>query len=303
MKIEEKDIIRKTHYGLNIYSHVLRQYYPDEIVISLSGKKCKAARNPFKDSNETLNIYLRNWVFIYEDVTDNSFKGNPFSFAALHYKLSGDELLQKLNEELHLHIGENQDFYRNKLTGSYEKTEIVIPKCSYFKCPVSNTLPEKEVDLKYIGNLIKYDQFKNQTEKLRSISNPKEARAYKAQNFDYVTFSGTFTKRNDKALINHSGLITIDFDRIKDILKLKNALLQDEYFNTELMFVSPSGNGLKWIIPIDLSKVNHQDYFKAVSNYIQHTYNLKVDKSGKDISRACFLPYDKHVYINPKYLQ
>jgi hypothetical protein len=33
------------------------------------------------------------------------------------------------------------------------------------------------------------------------------------------------------------------------------------------------------------------------------TYQLEVDKSGKDISRACFLPYDSEVFINPKYLQ
>ena len=41
MEIREKDILDKTHYGLNIYSHVLRQYYSDEIVIHLSGKQCK----------------------------------------------------------------------------------------------------------------------------------------------------------------------------------------------------------------------------------------------------------------------
>lgn len=59
--------------------------------------------------------------------------------------------------------------------------------------------------------------------------------------------------------------------------------------------------GLKWIIPIDLSEVNHQEYFKAVANYIHSNYGLEVDQSGKDISRACFLPHDPNVYLNPKY--
>jgi phosphoribosylformimino-5-aminoimidazole carboxamide ribonucleotide (ProFAR) isomerase len=42
----------------------------------------------------------------------------------------------------------------------------------------------------------------------------EEARKFKAFNFDYVTFSGAFSKRNDKHLKKHSGLLTIDFDHI-----------------------------------------------------------------------------------------
>jgi len=56
------------------------------------------------------------------------------------------------------------------------------------------------------------------------------------------------------------------------------------------------------VIPIDLTKAGHHDYFKAVANYIQQTYQLEVDQSGKDISRACFLPQDPNIFINPKYL-
>ncbi|MCP4705467.1 MAG: VirE protein, partial [candidate division Zixibacteria bacterium] len=137
---------------------------------------------------------------------------------------------------------------------------------------------------------------------LRNTEDAKEARKYKAYNFDYVTFSGIFSKRNEKALTNHSGLLTIDFDHISNISALKKQLLKDQYFETELMFISPSGDGLKWIIPIDVTKAKHQDFFKAVSNYIRQFYQLEVDQSGKDISRACFIPHDAAAYINPKYL-
>ena len=41
--ITEKDILHETHYGLNIYAYILREYYPDEIVIRLSGKECAPA--------------------------------------------------------------------------------------------------------------------------------------------------------------------------------------------------------------------------------------------------------------------
>ncbi len=110
-----------------------------------------------------------------------------------------------------------------------------------------------------------------------------------------------FQTRNDKALISHSGLWCIDFDQLQSVDLLRNQLLRDEYFDTQMLFVSPSGDGLKWIIPIDTKQTTHSNYFAAVANYIQQTYGVEVDKSGRDISRACFLPYDPMAYINPLY--
>lgn len=46
----------------------------------------------------------------------------------------------------------------------------------------------------------------------------------------------------------------------------------------------------------------HEDYFHAVSAYCQATYGYEPDKNCKDVSRACFLPYDPDVYINPELL-
>ena len=78
--------------------------------------------------------------------------------------------------------------------------------------------------------------------------------------------------------------------------------MQDEYFETELLFVSPSGDGIKWVIPIDISKATHQDYFRAIASYIKQAYGLDIDQSGKDVSRACFIAHDAEAFINPKYL-
>lgn len=306
--IKESDILSKTHYGLNIYAHILRQYYPDETVINLSGKQCLPAKNPFNGNKQTLLLKNIDWVFVYSDSELPGFKGNPFEFAALHYKLSGDKLLEKINEELHLRIGEEPKCYFNKnLDVSNEVKTVVpkihIPKFSFFKAPVSNILPAKDITLPQAFKLIKSEKYRNNTNQLRSITSKEEARKFKASQFDYATFSGTFSKRNDKALLNHSGLLTIDFDHIPNLQELKNRLLQDEYFETGLLFVSPSGDGLKWIIPIDITENTHQNFFKAIAAYIQEVYRQEVDKSGKDISRACFLPHDPNVFINPKYLK
>ena len=152
-----------------------------------------------------------------------------------------------------------------------------------------------------IHTLITSDKYQGITTKLRTIQKAKEKRIFKANNFDYVTFSGEFERRNDNNLIKHSSLITIDFDHLPNVNEVKKQLLEDAYFETELLFTSPSGDGLKWIIKIDLSKATHQEFFKAVANYLQQTYNLEVDQSGKDISRACFLSHDPDAFLHKKH--
>ena len=177
------------------------------------------------------------------------------------------------------------------------------PLFSFFKAPVSNTKPHKAVSLLQIYNVIKGDYYKDRTQKLRTISDVVQARKFKAGNFDYCTFSGTFENRNDKALIKHSGLLCVDFDHLNSVSTLFNRLLQDDYFDTQLLFRSPSGDGLKWIIFIDTTQVTHGNFFAAVANYILQTYGVAVDKSGRDISRACFLPHDPQAFINPQFLK
>jgi hypothetical protein len=307
MELNKKAILDKTHYGLNIYAHILRSFYPDELVIHLSGKKCLPARNPFNNGKETLILENRDWVFCFQDVEKPDFTGNPFDFATMFYNLSGFDLLKKLDEDLTLGILKETRFHSpcptKKLILESIKPKVLIPKFSFFRHPVRNTIPEREISLVEVFELIKNNEYKQNTENLRQFSNKEQARKYKAEYFDYVTFSGLFSKRGDNNLLKHSGLITIDFDHISDIETLKMKLLADEYFDTEMLFISPSGDGLKWIIAIDLTKGSHLLYFKAIAAYMLKTYLLEVDKSGKDISRACFLPYDSEVFINPKYLQ
>ena len=220
---------------------------------------------------------------------------------------------------MNLHIGEKIDFYKNRNNPdnqnnhSNHSSDIVVRHFSFFKAPIRNTIPHKSICLLDAYNYIVGDYAKQRTEKLRSILSPlscgegsgersRVARQFKASTFDYCTFSGMFQTRNDKALISHSCLLCIDFDHLQSVDLLRNQLLQDEYFETQLLFVSPSGDGLKWIISIDTKQTTHSNYFTAVANYILRTYGVEVDKSGRDISRACFLPHDPQAYINPRLL-
>ena len=316
-------ILSKTHYGIGIYAHILRLYYPSETVLSLSGRTCSPTKNPFNADKSTLNIYIKkenvlgnalDKEFARHSDSENAIPaGDVFDFAELHYKQSGDELLQTLNKEMNLHIGEKFDFYANgkKSNQTPEAAQTQSPSIggvgeaffSFFKAPVQNIIPHKSISLLDAYNYIVGEYAKQRTEKLRSIKEPKQARQFKANNFDYCTFSGVFTSRNDKKIVQHSGLMAVDFDHLPNLEEVRQSLLVDEYFDTQLLFVSPSGDGLKWIISIDTKQTTHSNYFAAVANYILQTYGIEVDKSGRDISRACFLPHDPNAFINPLILE
>lgn len=82
---------------------------------------------------------------------------------------------------------------------------------------------------------------KERTEQLRGMTSHDEARLFKARHFDYCTFSGLFKSRSSSQLIQHSGLVCVDFDHVEDIPALKQQLLEHEYFDTILMFTSAFG--------------------------------------------------------------
>src|SRR5574344_1349380 len=318
-------ILSKTHSGIGIYAHILRLYYPEQTVLSLSERTCSPTKNPFNADKPTLNIFIHKENIVgnaldkerarHSDSQNAIPAGDAFDFAELHYKQSGDELLQTLNKEMNLKSGEKFDFYKNRKLNtesqnqgnqnnhSNHSSDIGETSFSFFKAPVQNIIPHKSISLLDAYNYIVGEYAKQRTEKLRGIKEPKQSRQFKANNFDYCTFSGVFTSRNDKKIVQHSGLMAVDFDHLPNLEEVRQSLLADEYFDTQLLFVSPSGDGLKWIIPIDTSATPHSEYFTAVANYILQTYGIEVDKSGRDISRACFLPHDPQAFINPIYLK
>lgn len=178
------------------------------------------------------------------------------------------------------------------------------PQFSYFNEPINNVIPFKTIALADVYRAITGDFLKEHTQHLRLTIGRAENRLYKATHFSYVTFSGIFSPtRKDENLQKHSGLIALDFDHVKNVAALKEKLLVDPCLETELLFISPNGNGIKWIVEIDISgRYSHGELFQALYNYIKKTYFIEADKNCKDISRATFLCYDPEAYINPKHL-
>ena len=111
-----------------------------------------------------------------------------------------------------------------------------------------------------------------------------------------ICFSGTFTKRADSALVNHSGLICLDFDgyaKQKELLQDKENFTKSKYVFS--VFISPSGNGLKVLVKIPADPENHTNYFNSLERHFNSTY---FDKTSKNISRVCYESYDPLIHIN-----
>jgi hypothetical protein len=173
---------------------------------------------------------------------------------------------------------------------------------SFFSSPIRSIKPSGTFTLLDAFNYITGSRATHNTYQLRAIKDSDYAKKFKASHFDYCTFSGTFRYRNDKGIIQHSGLLCLDFDHLDNIEETRKILLNDRYFETQLLFISPSGDGLKWVVEIDIDKASHKDWFMSISNYLKCTYSLIADQQCKNISRACFLPYDHKCYINPQLL-
>jgi len=136
---------------------------------------------------------------------------------------------------------------------------------------------------------------KDLVKKIRLEKNKPERQELKKQ-LPAICFSGTFNKRTDASLIEHSGLICLDFDgytKQKELLQDKENLSKNKYVYS--VFISPSGNGLKVLVKIPADAENHTMYFNSLEKYFNSPY---FDKTSKNLSRVCYESYDPLIAIN-----
>ncbi len=136
---------------------------------------------------------------------------------------------------------------------------------------------------------------KDLVKKIRLEKRKPERQELKKQ-LPAICFSGTFNKRTDASLLEHSGLICLDFDgytKQKELLQDKENLSKNKYVFS--VFISPSGNGLKVLVKIPADADNHTMYFNSLEKYFNSPY---FDKTSKNLSRVCYESYDPLLFVN-----
>lgn len=205
--------------------------------------------------------------------------------------------------------------------------ELKKKNISFFRPPVTrNQIPE-DTPLS-LGDIYEYllhdETARSRTEEIRrTISEGGDPKPLKQGNLSFVTFGGVFDYRStDKekllqmgktGLISPSGYIVVDIDHIshtgKSLDELRNALLQDSEIGLKLLFVSPSGDGLKLVCKTLWEFVDNDSYkseYFSLIGYLHERYNLpyRNDKRGidglditSDITRTCFLCHDDNAVL------
>jgi hypothetical protein len=132
---------------------------------------------------------------------------------------------------------------------------------------------------------------KSKIDAIRKIQD-KEKRNEEKSKLKSICFSGEFSRRSAKNIINHSGFACLDFDDIDDPVCLRDSLQDNEYIYSA--FISPSGNGVKAIVKVPKDIPNYKKYYEALCE----TFDTKLDTKTKDISRVCYESYDPDLFIN-----
>lgn len=99
-------------------------------------------------------------------------------------------------------------------------------------------------------------------------------------------------------LTAYTQIVVLDIDKLtKEQLTNALALAQETPY-TYSAFISPSGNGLKIFVKVNSSQENHKEAFITLQKFYEDFLELPIDKSGKDVTRLCFVSYDTDLYLN-----
>ena len=324
-------LLSKTLYGVDIIQHLIRKEYPDYIM-HIKGDDCGENPDPVYADGRIIKITVDKTIKAdqrlperkarYHYLDESLPDGDAIALATAYWHERGEQLthqqvINRLASELYIYEEDYNPYNPNPRKSETEpekKPEAPkmppAPRFSFYRRPIKNTRPCREASPEDIFKYLVSDYARHHTETLRTIRDNKARSRYKAENLDYITPGGIFRTRKESDLVKASGYMVIDFDHIPDPDGLVVRLARDENFETVLAFKSPSGDGVKWIValPLNITKpdgtpLTYGEYFTILSNYSRKTYGVEADPSGKDICRACFLPYDPNAFLNPLYIE
>lgn len=148
---------------------------------------------------------------------------------------------------------------------------------------------------------IKSGTYRNQITYLRkSLADSKTEAAERAKkSLLAFTPSATFKGgRKIEFLTNYNGLMVLDIDKLTtDKLKESQSKIKEDQC-VFASFISPSGNGLKILVKVESGKNDHKETFLQLQTYFEELLSVEIDKSGKDITRLCFVSFDPELYLN-----
>ncbi|HLX91119.1 MAG TPA: BT4734/BF3469 family protein [Puia sp.] len=160
-------------------------------------------------------------------------------------------------------------------------------------------------------SLIRAGMVRNQVQQLRSLLGSGQDEEYNSMKLTLpaVTFSARFEGGRKKTNLEHyNSILSFDIDGLGSaaLAKARNSLWEDELVFS--YFDSPSRRGLKGLVAINfrfaLTEHNleaaHKLAFTKLADRFEDWHELRLDPSGSDITRLCFLSWDSKLVLKEK---
>ncbi|MFT2010827.1 VapE domain-containing protein [Pontibacter sp. 13R65] len=174
----------------------------------------------------------------------------------------------------------------------------MIPTVSLFKN--FNQVQENQ-PIGQILQSIKSGTYKQQVEQVRLFLQEERMQEYERakKNLPAFTPCGEFLGgRKMEHLQHYANLVVLDLDKlhVDELSAAKERASKEPY--TYAAFTSPSGNGLKILVCVSSAVQEHKQAYSQVKAYYASLLGLKIDESGSDVTRLCFVSYDSDLYLN-----
>lgn len=175
------------------------------------------------------------------------------------------------------------------VTNTPQKTPEFAVYCSIYR-NIFDLTGKYTISVEDALNRIKTGKSAKQVENIRHEQDEARRQNLK-KNLPCICFSGVFSKREDSCLVNHSGLMCLDFDDVEDLEDAKGQFKKWDY--TLACWISPSGSGIKVLVKI-ANPDKHREHFDSLKKLMP-----EIDPSGVNVSRVCYESYDPDLFYNP----
>lgn len=187
----------------------------------------------------------------------------------------------------------------NKIHSNGEKNNPIF-SISWYPNKVA-IADSRDVLLSEELNKIRHGAYREEVQTIRDLfaeNQSKSADELKGK-LPALTISGVFKGgRKASDLVKYNQLIVLDIDdlSLEEITEVIEKIKVIPF--TFYTFKSPSSVGVKIIVRVSTGAEHHKLAYEQVQNYYEQYVDVKIDTSGKDVNRLCFVSYDPDLYEN-----
>lgn len=139
-------------------------------------------------------------------------------------------------------------------------------------------------------------------EKIRTEPDKARRNALKQQNLPMIMWQGIFHKRSNEGLCQLSSVLCLDFDHCENLEQFKIQLQNIDWVLA--YFLSPSGDGLKVLVPTDNTNIDFYDNcYRQLERFFKERFGYEADDNCRKLSQGCYTSFDPNLYYNPSAVQ